>query len=55
LPPFDVIRQTWEERKASEWDSVSRRLDFDLVLVPKGISVNLTPVLQTAKFVIYKI
>ena len=55
LPPFDVIRQTWEERKVSEWRSLSRRLDFDLVLAPKGMSVHLTPVLQTAKFVIYKI
>ena len=55
LPPFDVIRQTWEGRDVLEWQSLSKRLDFDLVIAPKGMSIDLTPVLQMPTFVIYGI
>ena len=55
LPNFNSIEQTWENRNFNDWESISQKLVFELVLAPNYVILDLTPVAMYGDFTIYRI
>ena len=55
LPNFNSIEQTWEKRNFNDWESISQKLVFELVLAPNYVILDLTKVAIYGDFTIYRI
>lgn len=55
LPNFKSIKETWEMRNFKDWASISHKLNFELVLAPDYVNLDLTPVATYEDFTVYRI